>query len=168
MSATGLDVFDKTVQTTNIWLDEIMARLGPDRHLAWHVLGAVLRALRDRLPLDEAAHLGAQLPLLVRGLYYSEWHPAAGIRTDRHQEEFLAHVGEGLDGARPVNVKEAVRTVFRVLRCAHRGGPGAKSLFLLAVRDPRPVACRRRAGASPWREAGNRGGPELMRWLEGE
>ncbi|TIP56582.1 MAG: DUF2267 domain-containing protein, partial [Mesorhizobium sp.] len=24
MSATGLDVFDKTLQTTNIWLDEIM------------------------------------------------------------------------------------------------------------------------------------------------
>ena len=31
MSATGLDVFDKTLQTTNIWLDEIMAKLGPDR-----------------------------------------------------------------------------------------------------------------------------------------
>ena len=25
MSATGLDVFDKTLQTTNIWLDAIMA-----------------------------------------------------------------------------------------------------------------------------------------------
>ena len=115
MSATGLDAFDKTVQTTNIWLDEIMDRLGPDRHLAWHVLGSVLRALRDRLPLDEAAHLGAQLPLLVRGLYYGEWHPASGIRKDRHQEEFLAHVAEEMNGARPVDIKEAVRTVFRVL-----------------------------------------------------
>ena len=69
MSTTGLEVFDKTVQTTNIWLDEIMERMGPDRHVAWHILGAVLRTLRDRLPLDDAAHLGAQLPLLVRGLY---------------------------------------------------------------------------------------------------
>lgn len=42
MSATGLEVFDKTLQTTNIWLDEIMGAIGPDRHLAWHVLGAVL------------------------------------------------------------------------------------------------------------------------------
>ena len=32
MSATGLDVFDKTLRTTNIWLDEIMAKLGLDRH----------------------------------------------------------------------------------------------------------------------------------------
>lgn len=51
MSATGLDVFDKTLQITNIWLDEIMADLGPDRHVAWHTLGAVLRTLRDRLQI---------------------------------------------------------------------------------------------------------------------
>ena len=49
MAATGLDVFDKTLQTTNIWLDEIMEVIGPDRQVAWHTLGAVLRPLRDRL-----------------------------------------------------------------------------------------------------------------------
>ncbi|MFL5268204.1 MAG: DUF2267 domain-containing protein [Stellaceae bacterium] len=63
MSATGLEAFDKTLQTTNVWLDEIVKELGPDRQVAWHGLGAVLRALRDRLPVDEAAHLGAQLPV---------------------------------------------------------------------------------------------------------
>ncbi len=67
MSANGLPVFDKTVQTTNIWLDQIMERLGPDRQVAWKVLGTVLHKLRDRLPVEAAAHLGAQLPLLVRG-----------------------------------------------------------------------------------------------------
>ena len=60
MSATGLDVFDKTLQTTNTWLNEIMSDLGPDRHIAWHVLGAVLRTTRDRLPIGLAAHLGAE------------------------------------------------------------------------------------------------------------
>ena len=49
MSATGLDVFEQTLRTTNIWLDEIMAKLGPDRQVAWHALGAVRHALRDRL-----------------------------------------------------------------------------------------------------------------------
>ena len=70
MSANGLEVFDKTIQTTNIWLNEIMERLGPDRQVAWKVLSTVLHKLRDRLPLELAAHLGAQLPLLVRGVYY--------------------------------------------------------------------------------------------------
>jgi uncharacterized protein (DUF2267 family) len=41
MSATGLEVFDKNLQTINIWLDEIMADYGPDRRVAWHMLGAV-------------------------------------------------------------------------------------------------------------------------------
>lgn len=35
MSSAGLEVFDKTVQTTNIWLNEIAEEIGPDRQLAW-------------------------------------------------------------------------------------------------------------------------------------
>lgn len=46
MSATGLDVFEKTLQTTHIWLGEIMEQHGPDRKVAWHILTVVLRVLR--------------------------------------------------------------------------------------------------------------------------
>jgi uncharacterized protein (DUF2267 family) len=115
MSATGLDVFDKTLQTTNIWLDEIMEVIGPDRQIAWHVLGAVLRTLRDRLTLGLAAHLGAQLPLLVRGLYYDQWRPSDQPSKLRSAEEFLEHVSKGLVGIRPVNVRDATQAVFAVL-----------------------------------------------------
>jgi uncharacterized protein (DUF2267 family) len=115
MASTGLDVFDKTLQTTNIWLDEIMAELGPDRQVAWHVLGAVLRPLRDRLPLSLAAHLGAQLPLLVRGLYYDQWHPAGQPERLRTLDEFLRRVEDGLQGIRPVNVRDATLAVLRTL-----------------------------------------------------
>jgi uncharacterized protein (DUF2267 family) len=76
MSATGLDVFDKTLQTTNIWLDEIAATLGSDRQVAWKVLSVVLHKLRDRLPVELSAHLSAELPLLVRGVYYDQFEPA--------------------------------------------------------------------------------------------
>ena len=78
MSATGLEVFDKTVQTTNAWLKEIMEATGLDRRRAYRVLAAVLHALRDRLTVDEVAQLGAQLPILVRGLYYDQWHHPSG------------------------------------------------------------------------------------------
>jgi uncharacterized protein (DUF2267 family) len=115
MAATGLDVFDKTLHTTNTWLDQLMADVGPDRQTAWHVLGAVLRTLRDRLPLGLAAHLGAQLPLLVRGLYYDQWRPSEQPLKLRSQEEFLEHVSRGLDGTRPVNVNTATQSVFCVL-----------------------------------------------------
>jgi hypothetical protein len=35
MSATGLEVFDKTLHITNDWLDKLMAIFGPDRQVAW-------------------------------------------------------------------------------------------------------------------------------------
>ena len=115
MSATGLEVFDKTLQTTHTWLDEIMAELGPDRQVAYHALRAVLHALRDRLPINDSAHLAAQLPLLVRGIYFDSWHPRPETSRERTQEEFLAHVQQGLQGIRPVNPEQAARAVFGVL-----------------------------------------------------
>jgi uncharacterized protein (DUF2267 family) len=113
MSATGLDVFDKTIQTTNIWLDETMDEMGPDRQVAWHTLGAVLRALRDRLPADLAANLGAQLPLVVRGAYYDQYKPTPD--KSRSLEEFLSHVNEELKFTRPINSRDAFRVVCAVL-----------------------------------------------------
>jgi uncharacterized protein (DUF2267 family) len=115
MSATGLDVFDKTLQTTNIWLDEIMAEVGPDRQTAWHVLGVVLRTLRDRVPLGLVAHLGAQLPLLVRGNYYDQYSPFRGPTELRTEQEFLDSIQQQLGDIRPVNPRNAATSVFGVL-----------------------------------------------------
>jgi len=115
MSATGLDVFDKTLQTTNIWLDQIMGKLGPDRQVAWHVLSAVLHALRDRLQTGLAVHLGAQLPLLVRGLYYDQWHPGEQTLKERSAEQFVDHVSGRLRDVRPVNVLDATQVTLQVL-----------------------------------------------------
>ena len=115
MSATGLDVFDKTLQTTNIWLNEIMERIGPDRQVAWKVLSVVLHKLRDRLPIGVAAHLGAQLPLLVRGVYYDQFQPSRLPTECNSREEFVAEVAEWLTDTRPVDPDQAIRTVFKVL-----------------------------------------------------
>jgi uncharacterized protein (DUF2267 family) len=115
MSATGLEVFDRTLQITNIWLGEIMERLGPDRQVAWKVLSTVLHKLRDRLPLELAVHLGAQLPLLVRGVYYDQFAPAKQPSDCRTPEEFTAEVAEWLADIRPVDPEEAIAAVFGVL-----------------------------------------------------
>ena len=115
MSATGLDVFDKTLQTTNIWLNEITERIGPDRQVAWKVLSTVLHKLRDRLPIELGAHLGAQLPLLVRGVYYDQFEPARVPMECRTPEEFTAEVAEWLTDTRPVDPDEAIAAVFGVL-----------------------------------------------------
>ncbi len=115
MAATGLETFDRTLQTTNIWLDEIMEVIGADRHLAWHVLGGVIRALRDRLTVELSAHLGAQLPLLVRGAYYEHFRPAQQPVPLRTDAEFLGAVADNLAGARRVDVVAATRAVLAVI-----------------------------------------------------
>ncbi|MEZ5666929.1 MAG: DUF2267 domain-containing protein [Alphaproteobacteria bacterium] len=96
MSATGLPVFDETVQLTNIWLNELMEAMGwTDRHRAYLGLRVTLQQLRDHLPVDEAAHLGAQLPMLVRGFYYEGWHPAHKPLKARDQDAFLIALHNG-------------------------------------------------------------------------
>jgi uncharacterized protein (DUF2267 family) len=115
MSANGLEVFDKTLETTHVWLKEIMADLGPDKQVAWKALSTVLHKLRDRLSINLAAHLGAQLPLLVRGVYYDQFEPAKMPTECRNREEFIAEVAEWLADTRPVDPEAAIRSVFRVI-----------------------------------------------------
>ncbi|MFC6487894.1 DUF2267 domain-containing protein [Nitratireductor sp. GCM10026969] len=139
MTATGLDVIDRTLQTTNIWLDEIMDELGPDRQFAWHVLGAVLRGLRDRLSPELAAHLGAQLPLLVRGTYYDRYQPSKTPEKVRSLDEFLSGIADELSTTRPVGAEDAFRVVCRVLD-RHIEGGQAQKVWQALPEDIRRVA----------------------------
>ncbi len=116
MSTTGLKAFDATVQLTNTWLLELMEELDwPQRERAYHALRAVLHALRDRLPVGEVAALGAQLPLLVRGMYYEGWHPADKPLKGHRREELVAEVAAGFRGDSDVDPEQVARAVFRVL-----------------------------------------------------
>ena len=55
--ASGLDVFDTTVQETNLWLKDVMERICTyDRHSAYSTLRAVLHAVRDRIGPENAGH----------------------------------------------------------------------------------------------------------------
>ncbi len=117
MSVTGLEVFDETVQKTNIWLKEIMEETGLSRRRAYEVLRAVLQTLRDRLTVDEAAHLSAQLPMLVRGIFFEGWHPAGTPHKWRAHEAFLAELRHHLGSAdvSDIDLTAAARAVFGVL-----------------------------------------------------
>jgi uncharacterized protein (DUF2267 family) len=120
MSATGLEVFDETLQKTNTWLKEIMEALGSDRHRAYQALRGVLHCLRDRLLVEEAADLGDQLPMLVRGIYYESWQPSATPIKVRSLKEFLDLVASRLPGT--LDPEQAARAVFQVLE--HHVTPG--------------------------------------------
>ena len=114
MSSTGLEVFDKTIQETSIWLKRIMEQMETDdRHVAYTALKAVGHALRDRIGPENAAHLGAQLPMLVRGVFFEGWHISGTPTKERHKKQFLDHVRADLPET--VNAEQATKAVFGVI-----------------------------------------------------
>jgi uncharacterized protein (DUF2267 family) len=139
MSQTSLTAFESTLQTTNIWLNDVLEQLGwgEDGHRAYHALRAVLHALRDRLPVDEAAALAAQLPMLVRGFYYEGWHPHDKPLKERHKGEFLAHVAAAFRNDPGVDAEEVTRAVFQVLAKHVTGGEveGVKRILPPELRE---------------------------------
>jgi len=116
MTATGLDVFDRTVQKTNTWLNELMQELGlQDKHKAYLAMRATLHALRDRLTVDEVAQLAAQLPMLMRGFYYEGWDPSDKPLRERHKAQFLARMEQQFRGEDRIDTERVARAVFTVL-----------------------------------------------------
>ena len=119
MSATGLDVFDRTLQTTHVWLNEIKEELHTDdNRAAYGALRATLHALRDRLPVEEAADLGAQLPMLVRGIYYEGWTPARTPDKNLDREGFLSRIGESFQQNAQIRQQpqRVAQAVFKTLQ----------------------------------------------------
>jgi uncharacterized protein (DUF2267 family) len=115
MQATHVHSIERTIQKTNEWLKAVQERMGTDdRHHAYVALRATLHALRDRLNPDEALQLGAQLPTLVRGVYYEGWRMIDTPVRVRTLDEFLGVVAvEAGDAA--FDSEAAARAVFAVL-----------------------------------------------------
>ncbi|MCW2948932.1 MAG: hypothetical protein JWR24_5649 [Actinoallomurus sp.] len=90
MSFTGVQSLDRSIDKTNVWLADIADGFGTtDRRLAYRVMRAWLHTLRDRLTVEVAAHFAAQLPELVRGVFYDGWSPGrVPVKYDR--DEYLA------------------------------------------------------------------------------
>jgi uncharacterized protein (DUF2267 family) len=121
MTPKSVEVLDTTVHKTYEWLRDIAIELGIDnRRHAYLALRGTLHAVRDFLPLDESAQFAAQLPMLVRGLYFEGWNPSATPERDRSLERFLGRVNAELQHAMwneedPIGAEQAARAVLRVL-----------------------------------------------------
>ncbi len=128
MTPNSVEVLDTTVHKTYEWLRDIALELGIDnRRYAYLALRGTLHAVRDFLPLDESAQLSAQLPMLVRGIYFEGWNPASTSEQDRSRERFLDQVEAALERALwneeyPIDAEQAARAVLRVLSDRVSGG----------------------------------------------
>jgi uncharacterized protein (DUF2267 family) len=116
MSIKGLEGLQHTLELTHIWINDLDERLEwHNKPRAYRLLKSVLHALRDRLQLNEAADLGAQLPTLLRGIYYEQWRPSGTPVRSRSKAAFLARIDEDFEQDPPANTEQAVMAVFELL-----------------------------------------------------
>lgn len=123
MARSHVRAFERTLQKTQHWLAEITAQMGwEDHEKGYTALRAVLHTLRDRLPPNEAVQLAAQLPMLIRGVYFDGWHPANKPLKYRHKQEFLERVRKEAPGITKDELELAVTAVFHRLSREMPGG----------------------------------------------
>jgi uncharacterized protein (DUF2267 family) len=117
MAETDPSIIERSVEKTHIWLNELAEELGvEDKQYAYRALRAVMHALRDRLSVDVAAKLAAQLPTLIRGIYYEDWDPSRTPLPIRDVDAFLDYVANEGRMAGETEASLAVTAVTRVLR----------------------------------------------------
>jgi uncharacterized protein (DUF2267 family) len=119
MSISSVDTVERNVHKTNEWLADLADELGTqDRAKAWRVLRAYLHLLRQRLTIEEAAQLAAQLPDMLRGVFYEGFDPTHEPEKVRDRDQFLTRLAERAGLADPAEAELAVTAATRVL-CNH-------------------------------------------------
>jgi uncharacterized protein (DUF2267 family) len=107
MTVASVDTVERNVHKTNEWLKDLGEELGTDdRETLWRFLRAYLMVLRDRLTVEEAAQLSAQLPELVRGVFFEGFDPTRQPQKIRDREEFIDAL---IERAQPIDRDTAVR-----------------------------------------------------------
>ncbi|MHA6262131.1 DUF2267 domain-containing protein [Arenibacterium sp. CAU 1754] len=123
MSAYGLKIIDDAVHTTNAWLNDLDARIGWDhKQRSYRLLRSVMHVIRDHLSVDEAAQLAAQLPLLIRGIYYEGWNPSKTPAKERKSDGFIARVQADFVTDPLDDAPDLIAAVMAVLRAHVSGG----------------------------------------------
>jgi uncharacterized protein (DUF2267 family) len=114
------DILYKHVNKAYEWLRDIDSRLGYNslKH-ALAFLRVVLHQLRDNLPLNESIHFSAQLPLVIKGLYFENWNPNIIPIKDKTIEEFLITIEEALSlqDILEVEIENGIAAVLETLAC---------------------------------------------------
>ena len=116
MSAKGLEVIDHTVQLTHEWINELTERLDwSSQKDALRLLRVTLHQIRDHLLVDEVAQLAAQLPLLIRGMYFEGWVPKNTPIKQRHVKDFISNIEQHVGNVADYRGHEDIQKVFMLI-----------------------------------------------------
>lgn len=117
MKTTGISSLDTAPQVVAEWLNELCDDLGwSGKQRAYMLLRETLHAIRDFLTVDEAADLAAQLPMLLRGIFYHGWDPSSTPVKPRNKSDLLARIEQKFDKDPLEDPERAIGAVLDLLR----------------------------------------------------
>lgn len=118
MASNPYSTFEASIDKTNLILKDIEQAYGwpkQRRNQSYAALRTVLQLLRDRLPVQESVQFAAQLPVLVRGVYFEGWDPSI-VPVKLNREDFLYEVRQGFPFDVEGGTEGVVQTVLGALR----------------------------------------------------
>tara|TARA_R110000787_G_scaffold112500_5_gene221414 strand:+ start:1807 stop:2238 length:432 start_codon:yes stop_codon:yes gene_type:complete len=142
MTAQGLEVIDHSVHLTHEWINELAGRLGwSSKRSALRLLRVTLRRIRDHLMPDELAQMSAQLPLMVRGLFFEGWVPKLTPIKERNVEDFVTFIGTQMADAAEYRGRDDIKCVFDLLNARLSRGEveDVRATLPTAIRDLWPA-----------------------------
>ncbi|MDM4718881.1 DUF2267 domain-containing protein [Micromonospora sp. WMMA1363] len=116
---------DSSMETTNLILKDIENAYGwpkEQRNQSYSALRTVLHLLRDRMPVQESVEFAAQLPVVLRGIYFDGWQPM-DVPVKLNRDDFLLEVRQRFPYDVDGGTERVVQVVLDALR-RHVTTPG--------------------------------------------
>jgi uncharacterized protein (DUF2267 family) len=111
-----IHVFERTNHEAHEWVNDLSGRIGwRNEREVLRLLRTVLCQIRDHLPVDEMAQFAAQLPLILRGMFYEGWQPKNTPVHERHASDFVAAVEEMVGDVTDYRAATDIKAVFNVI-----------------------------------------------------
>jgi len=111
-----IHVFERTTHEAHEWVNDLAGRTGwGNEREVLRLLRTVLCKIRDHLPVNEMAQFSAQLPLILRGMYFEGWQPKLTPVHERHAADFVAAINEKVSDVMDYQGASDIKAVFNLL-----------------------------------------------------
>ncbi|HYG50138.1 MAG TPA: DUF2267 domain-containing protein [Flavobacteriales bacterium] len=113
--------FEKFASEGNAFILSIADELGVGRNRAARITRALLHALRDRVPADDAVEFAQGLPMALKAVFLDQYDISDTPVVIRNRDDFLGFIYDkagrtaAADFAEPGSVEKALQGFFRVL-----------------------------------------------------
>jgi uncharacterized protein (DUF2267 family) len=110
-NSASVAALDHAVQSAQTWVHDVAHEFDTkDLEFAYRVLRAWLHTLRDRISVQASANFAAQLPDLIRGVFYAGWDPSAVPEKYNAHEYVLRFARDATIGADDVGKAASATT----------------------------------------------------------